>query len=97
VQEVSDGHGLQLTSTKYRCWIDVDPATARDYTKELADKKLAQEKVIAQLKARLENKAYADNAPKEVVEQSKQQLAEAEELLAKLSKEFERFSDYLGN
>jgi len=92
VTEVSDGNGLYLTSTKHRCWLDIDPGTARAYLTELEGKRSRQEATVKQLEARLSNKSYVDNAPKEVVNQTKDQLKEAEELLETIEEEAKRFS-----
>jgi valyl-tRNA synthetase len=92
VTEVTDGTGLYLTSTKYRCWLDIDQDTAKAYLTEIKTKQAKQAGLIAQFKARLDNKSYTDNAPKEVVSQTHEQLAEAERQLASLGQEYERFS-----
>ncbi|HSX36708.1 MAG TPA: class I tRNA ligase family protein, partial [Patescibacteria group bacterium] len=92
VTEVQDGTGLYLTSTKYRCWLDIDPATAKLYLKELDAQKQAQEASIKQLEARLANKDYAKHAPHEVVEQTKQQLAATKTKLDKIWQEYQRFN-----
>jgi valyl-tRNA synthetase len=92
ISEVKDGKGLRLTETNYDCWLDVDQNSLRAYVRELAGKIGEQEKVIAGLKKRLENKAYVDKAPKEVVNQTKDQLKAAEEQLEKLHHEQQCFS-----
>lgn len=92
VTEVRDGMGLYLTTTSYRCWLDIDADTARSYLGQLADKRSAQERVIAQLEGRLANKSYVDNAPKRVVEQTREQLKEAQTQLEAISKEYDRFN-----
>jgi valyl-tRNA synthetase len=48
---------------------------------------------IGQLKARLSNTSYVENAPKHIVEQTKEQLAEAEKLLDNIDQEYNRFSN----
>ncbi len=45
------------------------------------------------MQQRLDNKAYTQNAPKEVIEQTKQQLADEQLLLAKLQKELTTFDE----
>jgi valyl-tRNA synthetase len=90
--EVESGNGMFLTSTKYRCWLDIDPSTAKAYVKELDAKRQAQEEVIKRLEGRLGNKSYVDNAPHEVVSQTKEQLALAREQLDKIWTEYKRFS-----
>jgi valyl-tRNA synthetase len=92
VTEVQQGDGLFLTSTKYRCWLDIDTATARHYAEQLKQKQTAQEKLIAQLQGRLANKAYTEQAPKHIVSQTKDQLADAQQQLGKLSEEIKRFA-----
>lgn len=91
VTEVKDGSGLYLTGTKHRAWLDIDAGTARQYVKELAGKRASQEAVIKQLEGRLSNENYVKNAPKEVVNQTKKQLEEAQEGLALLAQEITRF------
>jgi valyl-tRNA synthetase len=44
------------------------------------------------LKARLSNTSYVENAPAHIVEQTKQQLKEAETLLDNVNQEYNRFA-----
>ncbi len=83
VTEVDDGFGLQLVQTKYQAWLDVDHDTISRYSTELAKQKDALEQQIKALEARLANKSYVHQAPKQIVDQTKQQLAENKTLLAK--------------
>ena len=92
VTEVRDGAGLHLTSTKYDCWLDIDRDMAQSYLEELAGKQSRHLADVKQLESRLANKSYVQNAPKEVVEQTKQQLAETKELLQTIEQEQQRFS-----
>jgi valyl-tRNA synthetase len=92
VKQVESGEGLHLTQTKYKSWLDIDQATAKNYLKELEAKKADQTAVIDRLKGRLANKSYVDNAPKQIVEQTKQQLKEAEAVLNGILREYERFN-----
>lgn len=92
VQEVRDGYGVYLTQTNYRCWLDIDAATARHYADELLTKQREAEKQVERLQSRLDNKAYVKQAPKQVVDQTKAQLQEAKDLLANIQREIERFS-----
>ncbi|MGC1177321.1 MAG: class I tRNA ligase family protein, partial [Candidatus Saccharimonadales bacterium] len=91
VVEAPEGQGIRLTSTRHDAWLDIDPAAAQAYQKELAGKRARQEAVIKQLEARLKNKNYVNNAPKTVVEQTKTQLTEATELLESIHQEVARF------
>lgn len=92
VQSVRDGHGLHLTSVPFRCWLDVDQETALHFVKELESKITEQEQVIKQLEGRLSNDSYVKNAPKAIVEQTRDQLKTAQEQLKKLQEEHTRFA-----
>jgi valyl-tRNA synthetase len=92
VQEVSSGTGLQLTGTTYTCWLDVDARTLQAYADKMAAQIADQEKVVKQLQGRLSNKSYVQNAPKQIVEQTKTQLANADDTLGRLRAEQARFT-----
>ncbi len=92
VTEVRDGTGMFLTSTPYRCWLDIDEATAKRFKEQLSAKRAAQAAVVERLEQRLANKSYTDKAPKHVVDETKQQLAEAKNQLEAIDKERERFN-----
>lgn len=92
VQAVRAGSGLRLTQTRYKAWLDIDQQSTQRFLEELKTKKLDQEKLIKQLEARLANKNYTKNAPKQVVDETKTQLAEARALLANINEEASRFS-----
>jgi valyl-tRNA synthetase len=84
--------GIPLINTSHTCWLDIDKATAKAYAQELAAKQVIQKASIKQLEGRLRNKDYVKNAPQNVVDQTKQQLQAAEELLETLKTEEQRFA-----
>lgn len=92
VKEVEDGTGLNLTSTSHTCWLDIDSETAAAYIKKLVVRQGELASRIETLEGRLKNKAYVDHAPKELVEQTRNELAEAKEAANKLIEEQKRFS-----
>lgn len=92
VDQVDTDSGLQLTNPRHGVWLDLDPATVGQFTTELAGKIKQTQQSIAQLEGRLANKAYVDKAPEALVEQTKQQLTDAKELLEKQQQEYKRFS-----
>ncbi len=92
VSQVPAGDGLRLTSTKQAAWLDIDRSAARAYSKELAGKQARQETVVKQLEGRLANKGYIKNAPPEVVDQTRQQLAAAQALRDDIEQEQKRFA-----
>ena len=91
VQEVSSGTGLLLTSTEYRCWLDVDTGAIKAYADKLSEQIAAEEKRLTQLQGRLDNKSYVDHAPKEIVKETRDQVEETEKTLERLKVEQTRF------
>ncbi|QQS20239.1 valine--tRNA ligase [Candidatus Saccharibacteria bacterium] len=93
VLEVSDGSGLHLTSTSYRCWLDVDASVAHAHLEKLVVRIGEELQRIASLKGRLANENYVKHAPKEIVTETKSQLADAEATLERLQVEQRRFAE----
>ncbi len=92
VEATTAGRGLKLSVTKHHAWLDVDDDTVKTFTTKLKQRIEDQGRVVKQLQGRLKNKSYIQNAPEAVVNQTKQQLAEAEELMATLEAELHRFA-----
>lgn len=89
---VEQGSGMKLTTTQSNCWLGIDASEARKYVNELQEKAAQEEQGIKILKGRLSNKSYVDNAPASIVEQTKNQLQEAEIRLENIQTEAKRFS-----
>jgi valyl-tRNA synthetase len=92
IKQSQNGAGLRLTSSKHNIWIDVDIDKAKQYAKNLSLKKNEQSKIVQNLEARLENKNYMSQAPEKIVNQTKDQLEAAKELVVTLESEIELFS-----
>jgi valyl-tRNA synthetase len=92
VSEVEAGTGLHLTQTKENCWLDVDHETARNYLTKLEEQQTAEALSVERLKARLANKSYVDNAPKDLVNETKHQLGEGEQRLKQITAEIDSFT-----
>jgi len=92
VTELQEGDGIQLTSTKYRVWLDIGKDKAKAYVKELDEKRSKEQASIKQLQSRLSNKNYVQNAPDKVIQQTKDQLQAAQDLLKSIDTEIKRFS-----
>jgi valyl-tRNA synthetase len=95
VQEVSSGSGLLLTGTKYTCWLDVDVDTMRAYADKLVEQVITQQRIAAQLQARLDTKGYVENAPKSIVADTRDRLKETNDAIERLESEQERFRSAL--
>lgn len=91
VGKLEQGSGLKLTTTKTNCWLNIESALAKQYVSELEIKANQEEQGIKMLKSRLSNDNYVKNAPTKIVEETKSQLAEAEERLKSIRIEAERF------
>jgi valyl-tRNA synthetase len=89
VEEAADSPvtGLRLVSTKYGCWLDIDRQKASAYLDRLNGQYKQQQDNVKRLKNRLVNKNYTEKAPKEVVEQTKIQLKQEQELIEKIDQE----------
>lgn len=92
VAEVDDSSGLKLTQTSFDCWLEITPEVARKHNAKLAEQLKAEQASIGRLEGRLGNSSYVANAPEEVVAQTRQQLAEAQQRLAAIKAEQSRFS-----
>lgn len=94
VQKAPEGatEGLRLTTTSETCWLDIDSEKLHTYVLNLEQKQVQQQQVIDQLEKRLASDGYVQNAPQQIVDQSRQQLADARELLNNLNEELQRFT-----
>ncbi len=92
VKEVSGGAGLHLTSTPYTCWLDVDSSVTEAHVERLETQKSEQQLLVASYEKRLANKSYVHQAPKHVVEQTHQQLADTKAAITRIELEQARFS-----
>ncbi len=93
LREVSDGNGLHLTGTTENCWIAVDQETASNYLGKLQEQQTAEAASVQRLKGRLSNDSYVKNAPKKLVDETKQQLHDSEQRLQQINTEIDSFSE----
>ncbi len=84
-------HALKLVKSAHPFWLEVDEQIARSYLDKLIKQHLVQLNGIQHLENRLQNSSYVQKAPKEVVEQTKQKLAEEKRLLDSLEDELASF------
>ena len=90
IKLTDEGKGLKLKSTKQNVWIDIDEETLTSYKDKLNEKLEEQKSLIKSLESRLNNKSYVDNAPKNIVDDTKEKLKDALEKSDLLSAEIER-------
>lgn len=89
VSQVKSGKGLHLTSLDEECWLDIEQQKVDQYLEKIQKRLDEQQKIVENYKARLENKSYIKNAPKNLVEETRMQLQEAEESYTKIKTESE--------
>ncbi|MEI7522391.1 MAG: valine--tRNA ligase [Candidatus Saccharibacteria bacterium] len=92
VIDVESGLGLQLVQTKYKAWLDVDSSTIKAHQLQLKEQQGRLGDVVKSLEARLANKNYVKQAPKAIVDQTKDQLSENKQLLEKIAAQQARFA-----
>lgn len=89
--ETGLGHGLGLSTTQKSSWLEIDAETLARYRGDLESRRQAAQTSVQQLQGRLSNESYIYKAPAELVEQSRAQLAEAEQLVEHLTSELQRY------
>jgi valyl-tRNA synthetase len=88
----SDGSdGLKLLRAKDEIRIEIDKSAAQAYSDKLVEQRQQRQASIDRLKQRLDNKSYVENAPKELVDETRQNLADEVELLKQLEEEISAF------
>jgi valyl-tRNA synthetase len=87
----NSGHGLRLTGVNLTAWLDIERTVAEKYLGTLQEKQKGRRANIEHLNVRLSNPTYTSKAPKELVEQTRKQLAEEERALTALAEEAVRY------
>jgi valyl-tRNA synthetase len=90
--ETEQPSGYRLSQTTRLAWLEIDDKSITSYQKTLKDREVGQKNVIAGLDKRLKNSDYVDKAPKEIIDQTRQQLAAAKLTLKTIEEEARRFS-----
>jgi len=78
VEESQEGQGVVVGDTIYTCWLDISQDQIDSYVKRLDEKVSTEQETIKRLQGRLNNQSYLKQAPKNLVESSRDQLVEAE-------------------
>jgi valyl-tRNA synthetase len=93
--EEGQGGSVRLISAQHDVRLDIDQKTAQNYSDKLAEQQKQQREVVKRLQGRLANKSYLEKAPKDLVEDTRRQLATEEEILDKVTAELETFKQSL--
>lgn len=92
VTPVDQASGLRLAVPNREAWLAMSEETLYDHQNKLETRLSTVRDQIHKLQLRLDNKSYVDHAPTEVVNQTRDQLAEHLELEARLQKELQVLS-----
>lgn len=92
VTAAKKGQGIALTQTAHKSWLKISDQDLKRFVTTLKQSVNEQTIVVDKLKNRLSNKSYISNAPGAIIDQTKQQLSEAELALQKQQQEYEKFS-----
>lgn len=92
LRKVNGSQGLKLTQGAIDAWLTIEAEIAKQYAAKLAEKGRTETENVKRLAGRLGNKQYVEHAPQAVVEQTRQQLAEAEARLEAIRIEAQRFA-----
>ena len=95
VKQVSKGQGIYLMNTKIEAWLDAASHVTENFVSTLTQELGQVQKQIDASTARLGNKAYVKGAPKEIVQETKDNLKVAQESATRLNAQIESLQGYL--
>jgi valyl-tRNA synthetase len=93
VKKTAQPSGLRLAVANREAWLDMDEETLYDHQTKLETRLTHSRELITRLQNRLANENYVKNAPAEVVEETRDQLAEQQQLEARLVRELDVLSE----
>ncbi len=89
LEKVSEKRGLRLAIAHHEVWLDIDSDTLDEHKTKLAERLKTVQSQITKLNSRLANKSYVENAPENIVLQTRGQLADQQKLEERLKREIE--------
>ncbi|MGD8373783.1 MAG: valine--tRNA ligase [Candidatus Woesebacteria bacterium] len=92
IEKIDSPRGLRLATIHHEAWIDVDANTLAKHKAKLENRLSDCDEHIIRLNARLSNEGYVKSAPENVVQQTRDQLAEQKALQTRLQRELEVIS-----
>ncbi len=93
VNHTDQPSGVRIAVSGREAWLDIDQKTLDEYLSNLEVRLAKQHDIRESLEARLSNEAYISKAPAQLVEETRRQLAEAEQLIIKLQAELKVIAD----
>jgi valyl-tRNA synthetase len=92
VAETDGGQGLRLAQTAESCWLDIDPSSAKEFVKTLAEKEAKARHQLKNIRSRLKNPSYIKKAPKKLVAESREQAESIESQLGVIRQQKKKFT-----
>ncbi|MAU34253.1 valine--tRNA ligase [Candidatus Saccharibacteria bacterium] len=89
VTRVDQARGLRLAVSGRDAWLDVSEKTLDEHQENLEQRLAATHASIKALEGRLSNESYVNKAPARLVDETKNQLREQQELVGRLEHELE--------
>lgn len=93
VTPVDMPRGLRLASSGREAWLDVDAETLYEHQTNLEVRLAEARAELERLEARLENKAYVEKAPEQLVTETKEALKHKEVLIERYQTELETIGE----
>lgn len=90
--KTDEKEGLKLSSVRDSVYLNIDNQKVKSYLSELRKNQGIQQATLKNLNSRLTNKQYIANAPKEIIEETREQIADTQRLLDITNQEIELFS-----
>ncbi len=89
ITHVDQAKGLRLPESGREAWLDVSAETLYEHQTNLETRLAEAHAAIAALQARLDSKSYIEKAPKELVEETREQLEAKKTLVIALQRELD--------
>ena len=92
VEHTDQPRGLRLAAANREAWLDIDSETLYQHQENLEVRLAEARQKLSGLQKRLDNPTYIEKAPTHLVEETREQLAEQEKIIARLVSELEVIS-----
>ena len=92
ISKVDQARGLRLAASNREAWLDIPQQTLYEHQSNLEQRLLKTRQELEKLNGRLANENYVKKAPKELVEETKKEVARTEKLIERLQNEIKVLS-----
>lgn len=92
IEKVDQARGLRLAASNREAWLDIDEETLYEHQSNLESRLVEVRTKRTTLESRLINKSYIEKAPAHLVEETRQELKETEDLIERLVEEIKVLS-----